>query len=211
MVHSIQDIEDWFGKALPAAYHAFLEGNPNNVGVSDLVLLYGRESSVERNETYETKKNWAGFVTIGNDSGDMEFILSLDGGPVLMIDGGSSKVESAEHVADDFPQWLAAGCPIPEYEPVGFWPVDPMTKVCIYLESPPANLKNLLIIKKRLGISTSIGALKHSLDAIPCLIADGFVYAGARVCCCEINTLDPCLGIRLASNTSVRIPLEDNE
>jgi len=83
--------------------------------------------------------------------------------------------------------------------------------VCIYLESPPASLKNLLIIKKRLGILTSIGALKQSLDAIPCLIADGFVYAGARVCCREINTLDRCLGIRLASDTLVRIPTEDNE
>jgi hypothetical protein len=65
---------------------------------------------VERNDTYETKEFCPGFVTIGNDSGDMEFILSLENESVLMVDGGSMRPEDAEPVTDDLAAWLADGC-----------------------------------------------------------------------------------------------------
>lgn len=121
----------------------------------------------------------------------MELIIPLGGGHLLMIDGGSPSLDSAEHLADEFSNWLAAGCPIPEFEhDKDVWPVDPLTNVCVYLESRPATLKNLLIIKQRPGIDTSIGVLKKSMDLVPTSISENMTYAKARVCCGEVNGVE---------------------
>lgn len=51
--------------------------NPDDFIANDLVVLYGRGSFIERNETYEVRQHCPGFVTIGDDSGGMQFILPL--------------------------------------------------------------------------------------------------------------------------------------
>ena len=162
----------------------------------------GRHSS-RRNETYQLKLYCPGFVTIGDDGGGMQLLLPLAGGPVSILDAGALGSANATHVADDFAGWLAAGCPLPDDEGNE---VPPLTAVCIYLESRPASLKSLLMIKEQLGLQTSIGELKRSVDSVPCLIADQYTYAKVRTRCAKVNTLDPCLGIRLASDRSVQLP-----
>lgn len=201
------DIEAWLGARLPEPYRAFVERHADDVDASDLVLLYGRDSLIERNETHEVKEFCPGHVCIGNDSGDMEFVLPLAGGAVSMVDAGSMRAEHFHVVADDFAAWYAAGCPLPEDEhDFDEWP--PLTEVCIYLERRPPDLKSLIRIKEVLGVQKSIGELKRSLDSIPCLIAEGLAYAGAKVRCAEANAVENCLGIRLATDPSVELPLE---
>lgn len=76
MTVTIDDIQAWLGAPVPDGYRQFLADHPDDFTASDLVLLYGRSSFMERNETYQTKQYCPGFVTIGNDSGDMEFRVS---------------------------------------------------------------------------------------------------------------------------------------
>ena len=203
----IDEIEAWLGCSLPREYREFLETCEIELPASDLVLLYGRSSFIERNETYETKKYCPGFVTVGNDSGDQEVMMSLQDASLYLVDGGSMQMENAEPLQARFAGWLNSKCPMPELEhDVSAWPVDPMTPVCIYLERRPSNLANLLTIKQRLGISTSIAELKGAADRIPCRIADGFTYAKAKVLCGRVNDHDRCVGIRLAADETRQLP-----
>src|SRR5438105_13211197 len=111
---SIEAIERWVGQPLPEPYRAYLCRLEDDRLIGDTVLLYGRSSFVERNETFETKKYCPQHVTIGDDSGGAQFILSLADGRIALVDAGSMAPELARSVADDFETWLEDGCPVPD-------------------------------------------------------------------------------------------------
>jgi hypothetical protein len=208
---AIDEIEVWLGCSLPSEYREFLETCEVELTASDLVLLYRSSTFIERNETYETKKYCPGFVTVGNDGGDMEVMMSLQDSSIYVVDGGSMQMETAEPLHTVFTAWLKANCPIPEFKhESNEWPVDPLTPVCIYLEHRPSNLSNLLMIKRHLGIATTIAELKKAADRIPCRIADEMTYAKAKVVCRRVNDEDRCVGIRLAADETRPLP-HDNQ
>ncbi len=121
MSAAMTEIEQWAGSALPEPYRAFLRGQEEDWPVGAGVLLYGRVSFVERNETYETKTYCPGFVTVGDDGGGRQILLPLTGGPVTIVDAGSMDPALSETVAGDFGEWLAAGCPLPGEEEKDDW------------------------------------------------------------------------------------------
>ena len=112
----IADIEAWVGQALPPTYRAFLDSQADDVAAGEFVLLYGRASLVERNETYEAKRYCPGYITIGDDGGGRQVLLSLDAERVSLVDAGSMNPTFSEAVAENFGGWLAAGCPLPGEE-----------------------------------------------------------------------------------------------
>jgi hypothetical protein len=206
---TVEDVEAWLGSALPAEYRQFLSSCDVDFCPSTRVVLYGTSAFIERNEIHETKEYCPGFVTVGNDNGDMEFVMSLEDAAIYLVDGGSMRMDTAEPLLRRFPIWLSENCPIPQFVHHDCeWPVDPLTPVCIYLERRPFSLNNLLAIKQRLGIDTSIAALKASADRIPCRIAEGITYAVAKVRCGRVNELDQCVGIRLAADETQELPLD---
>jgi hypothetical protein len=204
---TIDDIESWLGASLPSEYREFLKSCVVELTASELVLLYGRSLFIERNETYQTKEYCPGFVTVGNDSGDMEIILSLQDALIYLVDGGSMQIPTAEPLHISFSDWLNAGCPLPDYE-VDIDEVDPLTPVCIFLETRPSNLRNLLMVKRLLGIGASIAELKAAADRVPCRVADGLTYAKAQVLCRRVNDEDRCVGIRLTADESRSLPID---
>ena len=205
MTPTIDDIQTWLGASLPGGYRLFLEEHADDLDASDLVLLYGRSSFVERNETYETKEFCPGFVTIGNDSGDMELILALENESVLMVDGGSMRPDDAEPITDDLAAWIADGCPIPcDEEPVYSY----IKRVHVYLENKPASIRTLLLIKTHLGLDSSIAELKALVETVPCSVTDQLSYAQAIGRCAEVNDRDHCLGIRSGDDESVSLPMQ---
>lgn len=206
---SIDEIEVWVGSRLPADYREFLTQHTDEVQRNDLVLLYGRSSFVERNETYEAKEYCPGYVTIGSDSGDNEFILSVDEGRVLWVDGGSMNPQDAELVAEDFSAWLAMGCPLPADDAESTFSA--IEQVAVFLEERPKFPRTLLLIKEALGITTSIVKLRKSLDSIPCSIAVHLSYMRAIKGCAKVNAVEKCLGIRSLSDPEVRLPLDWQE
>ncbi|QKY04290.1 SMI1/KNR4 family protein [Janthinobacterium lividum] len=109
----IDVLERWLGHALPAYYKGFLQHWQEGMR-GEQVLLYGAESLMERNETYDTQQSCPGYLTIGDDSGGRAVMLALDGAEraVYLVGHGSMQRDDFERVADDFAAWLAADCPV---------------------------------------------------------------------------------------------------
>lgn len=114
-VEALASVEAWAGRTLPDHYRVFLLNHPAGIS-GDLVLLYGIDNVVERNETYETKKYCPGHVTIGDDGGGNAVVLALDDevGCVFLVDHGAMTPECFHPVASSFRQWLQQGCPLPD-------------------------------------------------------------------------------------------------
>jgi hypothetical protein len=201
---SIGQIESWIGSQLPDGYRDFLTLHENEFAPNGRVLLYGLALFLERNETYEVKLYCPGFVTIGNDSGDMEFILSLNSGCISRVDGGSMRPEHAEPVAEDFSAWLDCSCPLPESPDP---PYSAIEKVAVYLETKPKSAKTLLLIRQHLCPDTPISDLRNKVASVPCAVAQSLTYMQATIRCAHVNAVDPCLGIRLARDNSVKLSL----
>lgn len=113
---SLQDIDAVqraLGHALPASYAAFLQDWTEGL-CGEQVLLYGADSLMERNATYETQLSCPGFIAIGDDSGGRAVMLALDGSDraVYLVGHGSMQRDDFELAADDFASWLAADCPV---------------------------------------------------------------------------------------------------
>ena len=106
-------LERWLGRVLPAYYLRFLQDWQEGLR-SEQVLLYGAESLLERNETYDTQQSCPGYITIGDDSGGRAVMLALDDGDraVYLVGHGSMQRDDFELAADDFMSWLAADCPL---------------------------------------------------------------------------------------------------
>lgn len=107
---TLHEIEAWVGQPLPQPYRTFLDSLPVEGSIGDYVLLYGREIFVDKNEQTETKIYCPGFVTIGDDSGGGQFVLSLTDGRVSLVDAGAMTPDCFQAVAEDFGSWLSSGC-----------------------------------------------------------------------------------------------------
>ncbi|SDG83949.1 SMI1/KNR4 family protein [Janthinobacterium sp. YR213] len=116
MSKTMQEIDVFqqaLGHTLPAYYLAFLKDWHEDMR-GEQVLLYGAESLLERNETYDTQQSCPGYMTIGDDSGGRAVMLALDGAEraVYLVGHGSMQRDDFELAADDFASWLAADCPL---------------------------------------------------------------------------------------------------
>ena len=109
----IEDFQQALGHALPTYYKGFLQDWQEGMR-GEQVLLYGAESLIERNATYDTQQSCPGYITIGDDSGGRAVMLALDGvdRAVYLVGHGSMQRDDFERVADDFVAWLAADCPV---------------------------------------------------------------------------------------------------
>ena len=176
--------------SLPADYVEFFESLDDDTGIGELVFLYSRESILERNETHEVEIYLPGHVTIGNDSGDYEFILKKNSdSKVYWCDAGSMREEDLELVHEDFREWVSEGCPLPEEENENTIPL--IGDIWI-VQQPPGGLKELFEIKKLLGQSWGASEMKSWLgEEFPRrIIESGRPFAVSRICESEISILN---------------------
>lgn len=109
---TVDAIESWLGRRLPVAYREYLIDNPEDVLMeNDRTLIYGCESVVERNTTFESQEYCPGYLAIGDDSGCTAFVLSLADGRIHQVDIGAMTSDSMKPVAQNFEQWSMAGFP----------------------------------------------------------------------------------------------------
>lgn len=95
----------------PQVYKAtLLETN----GLStDLVLLYGTDDIVERNETYEIAEYAQGYLAIGDDGGGRMLLMeaSPDATDLVIVDMGAITPQAHDQRMD-YCQWMDHGCTI---------------------------------------------------------------------------------------------------
>lgn len=110
MFPTIAEIEMWLGRELPEPYRSFLGGTEENLPAENrITLVYGRESVIERNETFESQRYCPGNVMIGGDGGGSAFVLSLESGRIFRVGHGAMTEEWFEPVADSFTSWMESG------------------------------------------------------------------------------------------------------
>jgi hypothetical protein len=166
-------------EGLYASYRAFLAEHQTDILVRDVIVLYGMESVEERNTTHEVDVFLPDYISIGNDSGDYEFLLKHNGSEmVLWEDPGCFNAPTLEVIHSSFPVWLAKGCPLPE---VPARPIPLQGRIWL-LTSPPEGMKDMFRINKLLSMNWSIPQMKQSLASLPALlIEDGMPYAVHRI------------------------------
>ncbi|WP_410817720.1 hypothetical protein [Micromonospora sp. 050-3] len=150
-----------------AAYQRWLASVTDDV-VADGVVMYCRESLLERNTTYGIGEWLTGYLMIGQE-GDRGFFLRCDGsgGPVFWTDlGGLGEVDLAV-VAPVFEVWLRSGIALP---------ADPQPDLPptadVYLDKVPVDAVQLLVrARKLLGVDWRFGDLRGLLAVQPFLAA----------------------------------------
>ncbi len=98
------------------AYQAWLAGIKDDIVIgNDVVCLYSRELIPERNEINEMESYLPNHLLIGDDSGDMVFVLELNAvGPVWRVDVGSLRVEDFEEISPLFSAWQESRFALPQ-------------------------------------------------------------------------------------------------
>lgn len=106
---TIEEVETYFGRALPSSYKDFLAARRSKT--NEDIHLYSLEDLVERNECYETKGYAPGYINIGDDGGGQAFILNLaeDDPEVSIVGHGSMDPALKELVYKSFSSWVASG------------------------------------------------------------------------------------------------------
>ena len=107
----IQSIENEMNVKLPKGYRELLEYTDGFSTDSGLVI-YGTDDIVERNTTLEVEEYAKGYLAIGDDSGDIVFIVAIDDSNEALwaVGCGDMNPINAKKVANNFSTWLLEGC-----------------------------------------------------------------------------------------------------
>jgi hypothetical protein len=128
--------------------------------------------------------------------------------PVVCCSAGEQGWEACWRVADSFEAACRGSVSVDDLRKSEVSPnFDALEPVAIYIEHPLKSLKTLVAIKEHLSIATSIAELKKAAQSPPCRVAET-TYLVAIHRCAKVNAVEPCLGIRLLRDPSVRLPLE---
>lgn len=160
-----------------ATYRRWLASVTDDV-VADGVVVYCRESVLERNATYGVGEWLTGYLMIGQE-GDRGFFLRCDdsGGPVFWADLGGLGDVDLDVAAPVFEVWLRSGfAPAAEPEP------DLPPTADVYVGGVPVDAVQLLArVRKLLGVDWRFGDLRALLAAQPFLAArSAHLYALRR-------------------------------
>lgn len=149
-----------------AAYQRWLDVVTEDVAADAGLIVFCRESLLERNTTYEIGEWLAGYLMIGQE-GDRGYFLRCDGssGPVFSADLGGLGSDDLEVVAPAFEAWLQSGFALPSEPELG------MPRVAdVYIDRIPLDGVGLLMrAKKLLGADWRVVDLKGMLATQPFL------------------------------------------
>ena len=139
---------------------------PEDIVVDDnIVVLFSRKSILEVNETNEMETYLPDYLLIGNDSGDMVFVLELkEQSPIWQVDAGSLRIEDFEEISSSFTAWKDSKFILPA-EPDYHLPLH----ADIYVNHVK-NLKTMFELKKLLAQNWGASHLKALLQEQPFLV-----------------------------------------
>lgn len=186
-------VSDQLGGDLPTGYIDLLRIS-NGFDTIDGLLIYSSNEVFERNETFHVQINFPGYIAIGDDSGGSAVVIKLNvkSSPVYTVGHGAILKEDMECIADSIEAWVEDGC----QTTVSNEEVD-VDIVDIYLESVPENgMKDLLIIKKELGLIEGLSTLKDAMSNTPTCILKSVPYFKYKRRLERLKSKLDCLGMR---------------
>lgn len=200
---AILQVEAELGIQLPGQYKTLLKLT-NGLTSYRGVFLYSTEDLAERNITFEVQVYASGYLAIGDDSGDRLFMISLSADePVIYgVDQGALSSKWLTPLSGSLEQWLQDACPAAIEE--SSTETEPNT-VDVYLEClPPGGVRDLLFIKRELGIEQSISDIKNNLANVPVCILKEVPFGKFSIRCRKINEQSKCLGLRALDGRSIK-------
>lgn len=189
----IQAIEDLIAVKLPHVYKDLLRYT-NGFSIGDGVVIYGAEEIVERNKTWEVNEYASGYVSIGDDGGGHVFLMLQDAEEknVFVVDSGDMNPDHATVITSDFLNWISGGC-LSE-QPTIVEPPD----LCdiVLIKAPSAGLKDLLKIKRALGIDISTTDLLEGSRNLPFILVKKFPNGKAKKLIEQLGPVGVALNVR---------------
>ena len=154
-------------ESIAPTYLEFVDRLQDDLFVGKIAILYSWSSVVERNETHDIDVYLPGYLAIGNDSGDCEFLIRRDGSAsVFRCDAGAIGSVEPEWLHSEFTEWVEAGCQLP-HEPERSFPLEGS----LWLTCSPANgLKGMFELRKILGQSWPASEMKIMMAELPSLL-----------------------------------------
>ena len=133
----------------------------------DINLLYSIHSIPERNETNEMDVYLPDYLLIGDDSGDMVFVIECEKeSPIWKVEAGSLRKEDFELISTSFSTWMNSGFALTQ-------PLEyhlPLQAV-IYINNV-ADLKTMFSINRFLVTNWSASQMKLLLNEQPIMVTE---------------------------------------
>ena len=175
-------IQNELNAILPNGYKDLLKFS-NGLTTEAGVVIYGTEDIVERNETWETKGYAQGYIAIGDDSGGRVFLMHQgeEEKAVLIVDSGDMTIKHSYLVTSDIGQWVNGGFSI-ELDKTETDDSINRSEYCkvVLVDATEGGLKDLLKIKKVLGLSMTTADLLKGTKNLPFTLADEYPYGKAK-------------------------------
>ncbi|WP_010503574.1 SMI1/KNR4 family protein [Paenibacillus elgii] len=199
----IEAVEDELMVKFPNVYKELLK-KTNGFQTDEGVVIYGTEDLIERNLTWEVEEYAKGFVAIGDNSGGTVYLMAEELGAteLLAVDSGDMNPDNATMITSDFIQWLSSGCRHAGQDFVNDKQSFTQLHDIILINKPSNDIKDVLQIKKILGVNMSTSELLKGVKTPPFVLIRGVPYGKAIKCLEELGDLSKVLKL-LPSNVDV--------
>ncbi|MDQ0110643.1 SMI1/KNR4 family protein [Paenibacillus harenae] len=193
-LNEMKEVEESMNIILPNVYKELLK-ETNGFSVGGGLLIYGTEDIIERNETWEVKEYAEGYVSIGDDGGGNVFLM-LQGEQeieVISVDSGDMNPKNARKLASNLIDWINGGCTPKEQTAVDF--ESPDSCKILLIKAPDGGLKDLIKIKKVLGIEIPTSELLEGAKHPPSILSYKFPYGKAKKLVEKLGEIGDCLSL----------------
>lgn len=179
--NEIRSVENEMKILLPEEYRELLKIT-NGFSTDSGLVIYGTEDILERNETLEVEKYANDYIAIGDDSGDIVFLISKDHmrKDVLSVGCGDLNTLNAKCLAPDLSKWLNNNCNL--YEEGQENKIQTYTQYynIVLTGLPKGGLKDLVKIKTNLYVALSASELLKASKNLPYTIKTNVSYGKAQ-------------------------------
>ena len=166
--------------SLPDVYKEFLL-KYNGYSFEGGLLIYSLEEIIETNDYLEVKKYFPQFIAIGDDGGDLVFLMKQDRASkeVYFIEQGDCDIEDCYGHIENFNDWFLSGCEIKSILQENKFNDDNVEVFLI--GQPKCGLRDLVKIKNIFNMNISSGKLLSESKNTPFKIASNITRAKAEI------------------------------
>lgn len=165
---------------LPKIYKELLSLS-NGFSTDKGVVIYGTEDIIERNLTLEVNEYAKGYIAIGDDSGDIVFLISEDDSKkeILAVGCGDMNPLNAKIISPSLCKWLENNCDLADINQENGSKVNSEKYSILLIENPKGGLKDLVKIKNTINIELSSAELLKASKNIPFILISNISYGKA--------------------------------